>query len=41
MNVILEEDIPMDMSDYSLASKEIASPGWENHCPSSHITILF
>lgn len=27
--VIFEEDIPIDSSDWSLANKEVASPGWE------------
>lgn len=40
-NVILEEDILEDVSDLSLASKELGSPGWAQRRPSSQITGSF
>lgn len=39
-HVILEEDILEDMSDLSLASKELGCPGRAKHCPSSHDSLF-
>lgn len=38
-NVILEEDTLDEVSDLSLASKELGSPGWAKHHPSSQTTV--
>lgn len=39
-HVILQEDILEDMSDLSLASKELGCPGRAKHCPSSHDSLF-